>query len=224
MDIKLSEILNWINNNIFTVGHIVQFVIVFAISMISYVVSGFFRQNGLRDSIEKILKYLKFLSRENITLVVEKLIWPILAAILVWLYVLFAMSFKLPYQILMAVGHLLNAWIIIKFISSLMNSKFIFRFIAFVIWIIAALKILKVYDQVITILNEITFSSGDYTVSMLTIIKGLIIFSILIFIADKISDLVESRINKVDSLTPSARVLIKKFVRIIMMIVAGLLG
>jgi len=224
LQLSLTDIVDWLYKNIFTTQYILQTIILLFIGIISYFISGSFQKNGLKDKISKLVGYIKFISKENLNRELVNSIWPIIGAALIWLYVLLAINLKFPYQFLMAVGHLLNAWVVIKIISSFIQSDFMSRFIAFFVWIITALKIIGVYNELVSYLNEIVFSSGDYTISVLTIINGIIIISILIYIADKLSDILELRINKLESLTPAAKILIRKFVRILLMIIAGLIG
>ncbi|MFW6287749.1 MAG: mechanosensitive ion channel family protein [bacterium] len=224
MDISLIKITDWLRNNVFTSYIIIQAVILLLISIISYFISGAFKKDGLKDKVSKIFKYLRFISRDNLNRVIVELVWPIIGAALIWLYILFAVSLEYHYQFLMSVGHLINAWIIIKIFSSFMKSKIFTRFLSVFVWIIAALKIMNVYDKIVNYLSQITFSIGDYTVSLTTIIKSVIIISILIYIADKISDLLDRKINNVESMTPAARILTRKFSRIFLMIIAGLIG
>ncbi len=224
LEINVADMLDWLKNNILTLQYIIQLIILLFVTIISYFISGSFQENGLKDKISKLLGYIKFISKENLNRELANSIWPIIGTALIWLYVLLAINLMFPYQFLMAVGHLLNAWIVIKIVSSFIQSDFMSRFISFFVWIIAALKILGVYNDLVNYLDEIIFSSGDYIISVMTIINGIIIISILIYIADKLSDILELRINKLESLTPAAKILIRKFVRILLMVIAGLIG
>jgi small-conductance mechanosensitive channel len=81
-----------------------------------------------------------------------------------------------------------------------------FRFLSALIWIIAALRILNIYQETINFLDSLAFNSGNLRISLLLIMKAVIIFSILFWLAGKISRLVTGRIDKSDDLTPSVKV------------------
>jgi len=224
LEINIADAIDWLKNNILTLQYIIQLIILLFVTIISYFISGSFQKNGLKEKISKLVGYIKFISKENLNRELANSIWPIIGTALIWLYVLLAINLMFPYQFLMAVGHLLNAWIVIKIVSSFIQSDFMSRFISFFVWVIAALKIIGVYNDLVSYLDDIIFSSGDYTISILTIINGIIIISILIYISEKLGVILELRINKLESLTPAAKILIRKFVRILLMVIAGLIG
>lgn len=223
MDLTSVEIITWIQENILTFPYLLQFLLLICIGIMSYFLARPFQKSMVLVNINTFLEYIRIISRNNIIKVLEKLIWPVCAVILVWLYVLIASNRGFPYQITLAAGHLLDAWIVIKILSSFIRHKLIARFISIFIWLIAALKILKIYDRTVELLDSFSFSSGNFSISILTLVKGSIIFSILYFIADKLADFLEEHIKNVESLSPSARVLIKKFSRIMLMLIAGMI-
>ncbi|MFW5991829.1 MAG: mechanosensitive ion channel family protein [Halanaerobiaceae bacterium] len=223
MEIEIAGLINWIKNNIFNFPYIIQFIALLFAGIFSVFLSRLFQQSDAFAGIKKFLKYLRFISRDNILRLLNKIIWPLFTIFLIWFYVLIASSQGFPYQIVLAVGHLLNAWVIIKILSSFINHKLIARFISLCIWIIAALKIVGLFEKTVTVLDNFSFSSGNFNISLLTIIKGSILFIFLYFISDKLAEFLEEKIKKVESLSPSARVLIKKFSRIVLILIVSII-
>ena len=88
-----------------------------------------------------------------------------------------------------------------------------FRFLSALIWIIAALRILNIYQETVNLLDSLAFNSGNLRISLLIIIKALITFSILFWVAGKISRLVTKRIDRSEGLTPSIKVLLNKIAK-----------
>ncbi|MFW6016725.1 MAG: mechanosensitive ion channel family protein [bacterium] len=224
MEIEMLDVINWLRENLFTLYHLMQLLILIFVSIISYYISGSFRQHIFIEKLLEFLKYIKIVSKENIVKQVNKLLWPITASMMVWIYNVLAINFNWPHQILLAIGNILNAWVIIKIISSFVKSVIISRIVAFIIWLIAVLRILNIYDTFIDILDDIELTTGNYSISLLNIINAVIIFAILIFVAGKIADFLENKITQVNSLTPSAQVLLRKFIRIILLTIAGLIS
>jgi small-conductance mechanosensitive channel len=133
--------------------------------------------------------------------------------ILVGVYYVTAASFSLPNVIISIFGNLVSAWLIVKAITLFFPRNRMFRFVSALIWIVAALRILNIYQETLDLLNSLAFNSGNLRISLLLIIKIIIIFSILFWLAGKLSRLVTKRIDSSDGLTPSIKVLLNKIAR-----------
>ncbi|MFW6280552.1 MAG: mechanosensitive ion channel family protein, partial [Halanaerobium sp.] len=73
----------------------------------------------------------------------------------------------------------------------------------------------NIYEETVTFLDGLAFTSGNLRISVLLITKVIIIFSILFWLSGKISRIVSRRINKSTDLTPSVRVLLNKITKIL---------
>lgn len=224
MEIEIISILNLIKERVLSLDYLLQVFILFLLGFFSYYLSGSFKKHIYLEKVIKYLRYIKIMSREKIILEANKLLWPIIAAVLIWTYSAIAISLGWPYQIVISAGHILNAWIIIKIVTSFIQNRFFSHLISFIIWILAVLRILDIYDIIMGFLDNIILSTGNYSISFLSIINAIIIFIILLFLAGKIADFLEKKVSVINTLTPSARVLIKKFLRITLIIIAIILS
>lgn len=120
--------------------------------------------------------------------------------------------------------NLLGAWIVIRVLVQFLENKSLRNTVALTIWIIAALNIIGVLDETTAALDTIGMTFGEFRISALTIVKGLIALFALIYIANITSSLVERNIKKSQSLTPATKVLISKVVRIALIAIAILVG
>jgi small-conductance mechanosensitive channel len=124
--------------------------------------------------------------------------------------------------LLTAAANLLTAWLIIRFISLFIKNTDLARLFAIVAWTLAALKISGLLQPIADILDLAALEMGTTRVSLLTVIKGLITFALMIWAALFITRLLENSLARVPTLTPSAQVLLSKLIRIFLVTVAVL--
>src|SRR5262245_60575049 len=85
---------------------------------------------------------------------------PILWLALLWLAVLIEASAGLPFQVMKPVVSLLTAWVVIRCISALVRDPVWSRFVAIVVWLIAALSILGLLAPTMTVMDSIAVTMG----------------------------------------------------------------
>ncbi len=175
--------------------------------------AAFFLSKFLYSFADELLGRIKALNERKKTRILTKLLYPLTLMILIGIYYILAAAFGLPVVILSIFGNLVSAWLIVKTITLFFPRNKMFRFISILIWIIAALRILNIYQETINFLNSLAFNSGNLRISLLLILKVIIIFSILFWLAGKVSRLVTSRIDKSEGLTPSVKVLLNKIAK-----------
>lgn len=201
----LAQLITQIENNLFVLSNLIE-IIIFAL----LVISAYFLSLAVRSNIDRLLKRIKALRESKRNRILDKLLFPILLMVLIWAYYIIASAFGLPSIIINIFGNLVTAWVIVKSITLFFPRNRMFRFLSILIWIIAALRILNIYQETINFLDSLAFTSGNLRISVLLITKAVIIFSILFWLAGKISRIVSSRIDKSTGLTPSVKVLLTK--------------
>lgn len=125
---------------------------------------------------------------------------------------------------LQAIIALLIAWIVIRIALQFIENTALRNLFALTIWIIAALEIVGVREQTMAALDAAGVNIGDFRLSALTITKGVIAVFALLYMAMATSSLIEQRIKYSTSLTPSAKVLVGKTIRIILITFALIIG
>ncbi len=204
----LAQLITQIENNLFVLSNLIE-IIIFAV----LVIFAYFLSLAVRSNIERLLKRIKALRESKRNRIIDKLLFPLLLMILIWAYYIIASAFGLPSIIINIFGNLVTAWLIVKSITLFFPRNRMFRFLSILIWIIAALRILNIYQETINFLDSLAFTSGNLRISVLLITKAVIIFSILFWLAGKISRIVSRRIDKSDGLTPSVKVLLTKLAK-----------
>tara|TARA_B110000881_G_scaffold211153_1_gene219320 strand:- start:728 stop:2065 length:1338 start_codon:yes stop_codon:yes gene_type:complete len=109
---------------------------------------------------------------------------------------------------------LLTAWIIIHTATIFVSSHLWSRTIAITAWVIAALNILGILSPTILFLDGISFSLGQASISVLTIMQAIVTLGILLWISAIAGQITESKLKSAQNLSPSIQVLSIKFMRI----------
>jgi small-conductance mechanosensitive channel len=150
----------------------------------------------------------------------EPLTLPLIWLAIQWLWVLIASDAGLPVQFVNLVVSLLTAWVVIRLSASLVRNPFRARVIAVTVWTIAALNILNLLNPLMAILGGVAVNLGTLRLSALMVVKGVLLLVTLLWIATLTGRLLEKRIASAVNLTPSLQVLITKFLKIVLVLVA----
>jgi len=145
---------------------------------------------------------------------------PILWLILLWLAVLVAAGAGLPFQLMKPAVSLLTAWVLIRFIATLVRDPVWSRFVAIAVWVIAALSILGLLAPTMAILDSLAVTMGGLRISALTVVKAVLSLALLLWIATLSGRVLERRVTAAANLTPSLKVLITNLLKIVLTILA----
>lgn len=132
--------------------------------------------------------------------------------------------FSEPTAMVRLFASLINAWVIIRILTTLLPTSSYANWVSWTIWAFAALNAVGLLDPTILWLDGIKFSSGQVNISLWTAIQGVISSSILLWIAFHSSGFIARRLETATSLSPTAQVLLSKVLGIVLMVVAVLVG
>jgi len=203
-----QQITAWFIENVFVVVNLIEL----AILVVLYILSLIFYKK-LRGSVNKLLKKISGISPLKRRKLIKNLLKPLIFLFLIGIYYIVAMSLNGSLFFSSIVGNLLTAWSVIKLVSIFLPGTIFVRIISFFAWAMAALKILTIYDEAVNLLDSLAFQSGNLRISLLLVVKAAILFTVFLWLAGKVSDLLEKRIETSNSLTPSIKVLINKFLK-----------
>jgi small-conductance mechanosensitive channel len=127
-------------------------------------------------------------------------------------------------EFLQAVASLLTAWVVISISSRVIRNRALARVVAVVAWTLAALSILGIIPQAAEFLDAFALQFGDFRLSALTVVQAALVFSVLVWLALFLSRLADNQLASIEDITPTTRVLLGKFVRAGLMVVAVILG
>ena len=125
-------------------------------------------------------------------------------------------------RLIYAVALLSGAWFVISVTSRAIRSRTTRKVFAFGAWFFVAAMILGVVDDVSQLLDSAALSVGETRISALSVLQGVILLVAALWISLKLGNFLETRLQSVDELTPSLRVLLGKITRIALIAFAGL--
>jgi small-conductance mechanosensitive channel len=119
---------------------------------------------------------------------------------------------------------LASAWLLISVVSHAIRKRVIGRTFALIVWVFVAASILGIADDVRALLDGIGFNIGDVRLSVLSALKAIFFVGLLMWAALSAGNFLDKRIQRVDELTPSLRVLLGKILRIALIVFAVMLA
>ncbi|HHP7235950.1 MAG TPA: mechanosensitive ion channel family protein [Desulfobacterales bacterium] len=128
--------------------------------------------------------------------------------------------YELPTALIDTAARLLTAWIIIRFTTAMMRESNWSKLLSITAWTVAALHILNLLGPTIELLDQLAITLGGVHVSLLLVIKGVIVFAVLLKLASSASGLLEKRLMSLEDLTPSVQVLLSKALKVTLLTVA----
>ncbi len=149
---------------------------------------------------------------------------PLFLILVLWFCVFAMRSIDAGFYILNLVVSLLNAWVVIRFASTFIKDPGWSKFVSILAWSIAALSIVGLLDVTTAFLDNLAFSFGEMHFSVLKLIKGVIAIAIMFWLFQLLEKVAKRRIDGFGNITPSAKVLLKKFLRVVLIILAVLIA
>lgn len=116
------------------------------------------------------------------------------------------------------------AWVVIRLSSSLLSDPRLARAVAVLAWVVAALNILGLLDPATHLLDSMALTVGTFRLSLLLVLKAAVLLSVLIWLANAVSRLVEQRLRREQHITPAMQVLATKLTRISLLTLAIVLS
>ena len=116
------------------------------------------------------------------------------------------------------------AWLVITVLSKAIRNRTLARLVAFFCWIFTALWLLGQVGNASELLDSIAFSIGNFRLSLLKLIEGLILVVGLLWVAGFTGKFLDRKIHEIEDLTPSLQVLTGKIIRITLITIALLVA
>lgn len=207
----------WIEETILSLSTLIQFGVIAAAFALAYLLARW-----LSPLLQKAGGNFSFL--DKISAFLAPLFVPLL-----WIFFLSGgqaalQQFEQPVYLTRTAISLLMAWLVIRFASNFIRNKDLARLFAVVAWTVAALNIAGLLDPTINMLDAAAITLGETRVSLLGVVKGLLTFAIMIWLALVIARLMEQNLSRLPTLTPSAQVLLGKLGKIVLITVAVLIA
>ena len=210
----------WIASEILTIAALWQAGVILIALLIAKLLTPPFRSflerlsEDFRDDSKLRIVCTTFMS------VITPTIW----VLLLWAAVEVADTAYWSNKLISIVVSAVNAIIIIIFIARFINIKAYVKLLGIIITLIAILNIFDLLQPALNLLDGISVQIGEVKLTVLSVSKGLFYFFILLWLANLFSRLIERKINSFPSLTPSVQVLLTKFIKIFLVVIAGMIA
>lgn len=156
--------------------------------------------------------------------VVEGLVFPMLWVMLLWIATAIVAQMRWDVSILRICASLLNAWILIRLVSSFVSDRALATAFAVFAWIVAALNILGLLAPSIALLESVGFSFGESRLTLFLIVKGVALAVIFIWAASVVSGLIQGSLARSRRFTPSVQALVSQGARLSLLFIAVMLA
>ncbi|MGR3640844.1 mechanosensitive ion channel family protein [Alterinioella nitratireducens] len=156
--------------------------------------------------------------RMRILVVIHRRLRGIFFVLLIWPLVFGMQEFTWPSRsyLLIIIAQLATAWLIVTFVTRLIHSPVIRSLLRYGAWAYVTLLILDLEDDAAAILDSIGFSLGEFRLSLLLVLQGILIVTALMVAARFLSRTTSSRIQRNEDISPSMRVLVVKAVQVVL--------
>lgn len=112
------------------------------------------------------------------------------------------------------VGTLAIAWLAIGFATRLVRNRFLRRVVNWGLWIYVTLYFLNLSDDFRTFLDSLDITLGEFRISILTLLSGVVLIGVLFTAARIVSNTTATTIRRNEDISPSMQVLAVKAVQI----------
>lgn len=116
------------------------------------------------------------------------------------------------------------AWLAISVSSRIIHNRTVSRLIALAVFTYVALGILELRPEASAFLDQLAIQIGDLRISALFVLRTVIVTAGLLWVASLLGTFFDSRINVIEDLSPSFKVLAGKVVKISLIIIAVMMA
>lgn len=221
-----SDLWLWVQTNLLTIEVAIQIGLVVA-ALVPAAMFGTTFQNFVRRTLGNRVDYA-FVNR--LVDAVSILGVPIILYLTLAIINIGLRSGGYPTDWVAAAIALMNAWIIVRMVTLVIQSPFWSRFAFYVAWPIAALDAFGALGPVVEEMQGLAIPLGTndagqkITISLLDVIKTLFYFGLLFWGSKLANRLIQERIEDIDELSPAVKALIGKILNVVLPIIALLIA
>ena len=115
-------------------------------------------------------------------------------------------------------------WFLISVVSHAIRSRTMQRVIAYAAWLYVAAAILGLVDDIAVLLDSAGFNIGNFRLSVLSALQAALMLGALLWLSLSVGNFIDRRVQGIEELTPSLRVLLGKIIRIVLIVIATLVA
>lgn len=153
-----------------------------------------------------------------------RIVWPAFIVIFLWIATASFEATDLSNAGLRIAASLMNAWIVVRFVTSNMKEGFWQGAIAVLAWTVAALYILRLLGPATEALNAAAFTVAGVKITLLRVITSVIIAIVALWLGRIAGDAAQSQLRSNKALNPSMAGLLGQVLKVAFMTVAILIA
>ncbi|MEM8693595.1 MAG: mechanosensitive ion channel domain-containing protein [Pseudomonadota bacterium] len=164
--------------------------------------------------------------RMRILVVIHQRLRAIFFVVLIWIVVLVMREVTWPSRsyVVSIIATMATAWLLVAFATRLIRSLLLRRLVRYGAWIYVTLYILGFLEEAESALDSAAINLGDFRISLLTVIQGVVVIGCLFALARFITVATSSRVQANEDISPSMRVLIVKVIQVLFYALAFFIG
>ncbi|HPE46994.1 MAG TPA: mechanosensitive ion channel [Hyphomonas sp.] len=213
---SLQAGLNQFADEVVSYASLWQFLAIVAAGIIGYLLS--------RLPAARLKKFASSRERPDVlfhmSVSAARIVWPVLTALLLWITIPAFETFGLRNEILRVAGSLLNAWIIVRLITSNIRDGLVSNSLALLAWSIAALYILRLLQPVTESLDSTIIQMGQVKFSVLRLMTSVFVAVVALWLGRIAGDAAQAQLRSSKKLTPSMAGILGQVLQILFIIIA----
>ena len=164
--------------------------------------------------------------RMRVLVVIHQRLRAIFFVLLIWASVLVMREVTWPSRsyILGIIATLATAWLLVVFVTRLIHSPVLRATVRYGAWAYVTLYVLGVLDEAVSILDAAALQLGEFRLSLLMVVQGIVIIGVLFAAARFVTQTTSTRVQRNEDISPSMRVLIVKVIQIFFYALAFFIG
>lgn len=146
----------------------------------------------------------------------------ILFALLLWAITLILREITWPSwsYILTLAANLATAWAVVTITSRVIRNKLVRKIVRWAVLLFITFNIIGAMDEVSSILDSVALGIGDFRLSMLMVVKAVLTVVIMWSVIGWISATIHRRLENIEEISPSIKVLTDKMVKLLLYSIA----
>ena len=166
------------------------------------------------------------MARLRALVIIERRLRPLILVAILWAAVLILRSATWPSHshLIALAATLVTAWVTVAIATRLIRNNLARICVRWSVTVIVTLHILGLLPRTMETLDALSFTFGETRLTVLVVIKAILTLAVLLVVATWLVRTVTSRIEAVEDVSPSMKVLADKLLRIFVYSVAVVLG
>ena len=192
-----------------------QLGIALALFAVAHLLRGW-AQPRMREWLSKKTDWPRW--RLKLLLVVMNRLRGIFFAGLIWATVFAMRELTWPSRsyLLTIVANLSMAWLIVVFATRLIRNPIMRQVVRYGAWTWITLRILGVWDEVVSVLDGIALDAGEMRISLWLVLRALVLIGLFFVAARFLSKTTGERIRRNEDISPSMQVLAVKLLQLLL--------